>query len=37
MNMKDEGIVYEILNVDLPRAKNEAIPQATRNGRPDID
>jgi hypothetical protein len=37
MNIKNEGIVCEILNVDLPRAKKESIPEATRNGRPDID
>jgi hypothetical protein len=37
MNMKDEGIVCESLNVDLPRAKKEAISEDTRNGRPDID
>jgi hypothetical protein len=37
MNMKDEDIVCEILNVDLLGAKEEAIQEAIRNGRPDID
>ena len=37
MNIEDEDIVCEILNVNLPRAKEEAIQEAIRNGRPDID
>jgi hypothetical protein len=35
--MKDEDAVREILNLDLPRAEEEAIQEAIRNGRPNID
>lgn len=34
--ISDEETIREIINVDIPRIKQEAIEEAIRNGRPDI-